>query len=330
MSSTIQASATTVVEEPTSTALAEFAIDVASGLSSSAGKTLSPRYLYDELGSALFDAITLLPEYGLTRADQRLLEMYSPEIGRRCGALSCVAELGSGSGKKTVHVLRHVSRHADFSYAPIDVSSAALANCAREIGSLCRVTPICSDWMEGLGLLATQRPSSGPMLLLFLGSSIGNLDRSDLPEFLRAIRSSLRPGDFFLLGADLEKDVETMLRAYDDPTGVTAAFNLNLLGRMNRELGANFDLLSFRHEARWNASARRIEMHLVSLRDQVVSVPATEHQFRFTHGESIWTESSHKFRTRELSDLAHLTGFRRIAGWVDQDWPLTEVLWQAN
>lgn len=328
MSTAVQAFAPSAHE--CSPAVRQFVEDVVEGFRNPRGKALSPRYLYDELGSALFDAITLLPEYGLTRADQRLLERHSPEIARQCGTLARVAELGSGSGKKTVHILRSVHKAAEFRYAPIDVSFAALATCEREIGDLCPVAPVCSDWMDGLGSIAADREGEGPMLLLFLGSSIGNLDRPLLPQFLQAIRSRLHPGDFFLLGADLEKDIPSMLQAYDDPTGVTAAFNLNLLGRINRELDADFDLLSFRHEARWNAAERRIEMHLTSLRDQVVSIGAARTRFHFTAGESIWTESSHKFQMQELHDLARGSGFSTVAEWVDDEWPLAEVLWKVS
>ena len=309
--------------------LSPFAIDVAQGLSSDP-KKLSPRYFYDDLGAALFEAITLLPEYGLTRADERLIGLHAPQMVRETGAASIIAELGSGTGKKTRRILDALSKsHGPAIYRPIDVSSAALATCERELSGLAEVQPICGDWMEGLAAAVRFRPRDTPLLLLFLGSSIGNLERDDIVGFLRQLRSHLRPADSFLVGADLVKDVETMMAAYDDATGVTAAFNLNLLGRMNRELGANFDLRSFAHEVRWNAEARRIQMHLLSCRDQTVYVDALETTFDFHAGETIWTESSHKFTEAELDSYAHASGFSPTHMWIDREWPFAEALWRA-
>lgn len=310
--------------------LSEFASDVRDAFSPfTPVRKLSPRFLYDDLGSSLFEAITLLPEYGLSRADDRLLRLHSGEIADYCGSLSAVAELGSGSGKKTTNILHSALKaNAGLTYYPIDVSSAALSACEREIGTQCHVVPLCQSWLEGLATLSLQRPT-GPLLLLFLGSSIGNLERAEIPDFLKQLRSHLRTGDFFLLGADLVKDVRTMIAAYDDPTGVTAAFNLNLLGRINRELDADFDLRCFRHEARWNEQHRRIEMHLVSLRDQRVHIGALDAAYLFKAGEAIWTESSHKFELHELDAFANATGFCPVGTWVDDQWPLAETLWQA-
>ena len=314
-----------------SSTLTEFAAHVAVGLSSSDGKYLSSRYLYDDLGSTLFEAITLLPEYGLTRADERLLRTHSPHIAQICGPLEAVAELGSGSGKKTIHLLHAaLSASPNLTYYPIDVSAAALSACEREVADLCHVEGVCGDWTRGLSQISQQRRGDRPLLLLFLGSSVGNLQRQQLPEFFRGIHQELSPGDYFLLGADLVKDPERMIEAYDDPTGVTAAFNLNLLGRINRELDGNFDLRSFRHEARWNGSERRIEMHLTSLQDQTVRIGAVDCTYSFSAGETIWTESSHKFDVSELQSLAESNGFRSLQAWVDPEWPLAELLWQAD
>ncbi len=309
--------------------LSQFALDVAEGLSAQ-HKKLSPRYFYDDLGAALFEAITLLPEYGLTRADERLINLHAPQIVREIGAATNVAELGSGTGKKTRRILDVLSKaHAPVIYQPIDVSSAALASCERDLSGLAEVRPVCGDWIEGLASAVRFRRRDTPLLLLFLGSSIGNLDRESIAGFLRQLRSHLRPADFFLLGADLVKDVETMIAAYDDPTGVTAAFNLNVLGRINRELGADFDLSSFAHEIRWNSVSRRIEMHLLSRRDQIVFVDALETEFVFRAGETIWTESSHKFTEAELNSYAHSSGFSPMHMWIDGEWPFAEALWRA-
>jgi dimethylhistidine N-methyltransferase len=310
--------------------LSQFALDVAEGLSQAGQKKLAPRYFYDDLGSSLFEAITLLPEYGLTRADERLLKHHAAEIAHLAENVTTVSELGSGSGKKTSHIIRSLQGTGrDVRYRPIDVSSLALASCERQLGGLCEVKPVCGDWLNGLDEIASERTGSGSMLLLFLGSSIGNLDRREIPEFLSELRVRLQPNDYLLLGADLVKDRDTMMAAYDDPTGVTAAFNLNVLGRINRELGADFDLRSFGHEVRWNESERRIEMHLVSFRNQTVAASVLDISFRFAAGETIWTESSHKFTEAELYEFARTTGFESIASWNDPDWPFLEVLWRT-
>ena len=312
-------------------AVSEFAQDVANGLSRRRQKQLPARYFYDDLGSALFEAITLLPEYGLTRADEHLLLVHADEIADNIGSVSLIAELGSGSGRKTRHILSawHARNERPL-YRPIDVSSSALYNCTRELDGLSDCRPVEGEWLDGLATIASERKGVDPLLLLFLGSSIGNLGRDEVLDFLRALRELLRPGDFFLLGADLVKDIDRMLAAYDDPTGVTAAFNLNVLARINKELGADFDLRSFAHEARWDAAHRRIEMHLLSCRDQDVTIPALGAAFHFEAGETIWTESSHKFTEVELDGLALSAGFVPVDMWIDENWPFAEALWRVE
>jgi L-histidine N-alpha-methyltransferase len=309
----------------------QFAIDVSEGLSCGEQKKIAPRYFYDDLGSVLFQAITLLPEYGLTRADENLLRLHAKEIISETGPLSIVAELGSGTGRKTRHILTAASRmQRQIVYTPIDVSRGALAACQRELCDLSEVQPLCSDWIEGLQEIARSRTSSEPLLLLFLGSSMGNLERDGIVDFLKRLRSNLRAGDFFLLGADLIKNIDTMMTAYDDPTGVTAAFNLNVLARINRELGGDFDLRSFTHEIRWNSEERRIEMHLLSSRNQGAYVGALDTTFEFRAGETICTEYSHKFTQSELLTYARLSGFTPVDMWVDKAWPFAEALWQVD
>jgi uncharacterized SAM-dependent methyltransferase len=245
--------------------LREFAAEVRADLSKPQ-KELHSKYLYDELGSALFEAITRLPEYGLTRADERLLCAHAGDIAEVMPAPAVVIELGSGTGEKTRHILS-AFRDSRIRYVPIDVSSKALIRCQR---------------------------------------------------------------DALLIGADLVKDSERMLRAYDDAIGLTAAFNLNLLGRINRELGGTFDLRNFQHEARWNEAGRRIEMHLRSTVEQTALVLGADLTVRFQAGETIWTESSHKFQTDELREMAGRTGYRVHAQWVDREWPFVESLWVAR
>ena len=312
--------------------LAAFARDVREGLSSREGKRLPSRYLYDALGSALFDAICLLPEYGVLRADQRVLERAAPELVRLLGPVQLVVELGSGSGLKVRVVLQALARGGPVTYRPIDVSSSALERCRRELGDLPGVSFAGTegDFLDGLQHAVSARRGPEPLLLLFLGSTIGNFDRPSAARFLRDVRARLRAGDAFLLGTDLIKPVPQLLAAYDDATGVTAAFDLNLLGRINRELDGDFDLRAFEHEARWNAPDRRIEMHLVSLRDQLVRVRAAGLHVAFRRGETIWTESSVKFTPDEPAELAASAGFRCIAQWIDERWPFAESLLLAS
>lgn len=309
--------------------LTQFAYDVRSGLGKSGQKQLPPSYLYDELGSALFEAITILPEYGLTRADERLLERYADDIVSATSNGVLVAELGSGSGTKTRHVLSALSRRQTVEYYPIDVSTAALKACAGELEPVAHVHPINASYLEGLQRVTQARDNNQSILLLFLGSTIGNFDKGAGIRFLSQARSILNPGDLLLIGADLVKPIDQMLVAYDDPVGVTAAFNKNVLARINRELGANFHLRHFQHEVRWDESNRRIEMHLRSTRRQIVEIPDADLRIEIKEGETIWTESSHKFRLDELSSIAGKAGFGEQAFWTDAEWPFAECLWRV-
>ena len=308
----------------------EFAADVRTDLSKPQ-KELHSKYLYDELGSALFEAITHLPEYGVTRSDERLLRAHARDIAGLISDTSTVIELGSGTGRKTRYVLQAL-RRADRvpRYFPIDVSREALTRCQRELADVADVRPLEYSYLDGMARAVSHRRLREPLLVLFLGSTIGNFERARAVEFLRDVRKWLVPGDTLLLGADLVKDRDRMLLAYDDPTGVTAAFNLNVLGRINRELGADFDLTKFKHEARWNDTERRIEMHLRSSVDQSVFIPEANLRARFQAGETIWTESSHKFHRHEMSGIAGQTGFCVRAQWVDQEWPFVESLWMVR
>jgi L-histidine N-alpha-methyltransferase len=308
--------------------VSEFAEAVREGLTKSGQKELPSKYLYDEVGSALFETICVLPEYGLTRADARLLEKYAEEIVARLPLPIHVAELGSGSGKKTRWILEALSRRQKTYYYPIEISPSALLACEKELGRIDLVSMVGYEkpYLEGLRAVAEGREKKDHLLVLFLGSTIGNFDRDAGEVFLREVREVLQPGDALLLGTDLEKRVEDQLLAYDDPAGVTAAFNLNLLARINRELEANFDLCCFRHEARWNSEERRIEMHLRSTRRQRVAVCAAGLGLIIEEGESIWTESSHKYRREEVVTMAGRTGFRCEGQWIDQEWPFAQNL----
>jgi len=308
----------------------EFAADVRAGLSKPQ-KELHSKYFYDDLGSALFEAITHLPEYGLTRADERLLQAHAPDIAKLISAPCAVIELGSGTGKKTRSILTALQPPTGrLRFFPIDVSADALAHCAHDLADVAEVHPLEQSYLDGMAAAIAERKSGESLLVLFLGSTIGNFERPCAAEFLRSVSHRLQPGDALLVGADLVKNRERMLAAYDDPTGLTAAFNLNVLGRINRELGADFELRNFEHQATWNETERRIEMHLCSRKDQTVSIADAELTVHFQPGETIWTESSHKFHLAEMAELASHTGFQMVAQWVDQEWPFVESLWTVR
>src|ERR1700680_3736271 len=308
--------------------VSEFAAAVRDGLLKPGQRELPSKYLYDEVGSALFETICLLPEYGLTRADARLLQTHAQEIVDRLPSPIHVAELGSGSGKKTRWILEALSRRQRTYYSPIEISPAALAACEKELGQIDMVSMVGYEqpYLEGLRAVAQGRDQGDHLLVLFLGSTIGNFDRSAGEDFLRDVRETLQAGDALLLGTDLEKDVATQLLAYNDPAGVTAAFNLNVLARINRELGADFDLASFSHQAFYNRERARIEVHLASRRDQIVTIPRAGCVVSFLKDETIWTESSHKYRSEDIAAMARRNGFRCDSQWMDTEWPFAESL----
>jgi L-histidine N-alpha-methyltransferase len=310
----------------------DFAGEACAGLLRPGQKELPSKYLYDEVGSALFEVISVLPEYGLTRADERLLRRHAADIVARLKSRVLVAELGSGSGKKTRWILEALARRQSTTYCPIEISPAALARCESELGQIEYVSIVGFErpYLDGLLAAASRRRENEHLFVLFLGSTIGNFDRDAGERFLAEVRRILYPGDALLLGTDLEKPLPQLLAAYDDPLGVTAAFNLNLLARMNRELGADFDLGEFRHEARYNSSERRIEMHLRSMRDQSVRINRAGRTVCFAKDETIWTESSHKYRAQDISGMARRTGYRCDAQWLDSEWLFAENLLVAE
>lgn len=307
---------------------AQFAADVFAGLTQPGQKTLPSAYFYDETGSALFDAITLLPEYGLTRADERLLCRYSELIVAGVPGTAMVAELGSGNGKKSRWILEALARRQPITYYPIELSAAALARCRRELKDLQRVRITCleMDYLEGLRKVAAARNAQQQIMVLFLGSSIGNFDPAPAREFLRCIRRALMPGDAMILSADLVKPVKQMELAYDDPAGVTAAFNLNLLARINRQLGGDFNLAQFRHHALYNADAQRIEMHLISRSRQRVTIACAGFTVTVEHDETILTENSYKYMPEDVTQMARSAGFSVEYQWADQEWPFAVTL----
>jgi len=306
----------------------EFAGEVRAGLTRTGQKELPSKYLYDDVGSALFEVISHLSEYGLTRADERLLRRYADDMADRVAGPVAIAELGSGSGRKTRWLLEAFCRRQQTSYYPVEISHSALVMCERELSDIDAISIVGfeREYLDGLLEVAAYRKSGQRLFVLFLGSTIGNFDRPAGVKFLSDVRCILQPGDSLLLGTDLEKSSAELLRAYDDALGVTAAFNLNLLARVNRELGADFDLGQFAHVARINSEARSVEMHLESKRRQVVNIPAAEVVVEFQEGETIWTESSHKYALAEIYQMARDAGFRCEVQWVDEQWPFAENL----
>ena len=308
------------------------ASEVRQGLLRPGQKELPSKYLYDEVGSELFEVISVLPEYGLTRADERLLHRHAGDIVSRLKPQVLVAELGSGSGKKTRWLLEALAQRQCTTYCPIEISPTALARCETELGGIECVSIVGFErpYLDGLLAAAARRGPEDQLLVLFLGSTIGNFDRDAAERFLTEMRRILFAGDALLLGTDLEKSLTQVLAAYDDPLGVTAAFNMNLLARMNRELQADFDLAAFRHEARYNTIHRRVEMHLRSIRDQVVTIPGAGCRVAFLRDETIWTESSHKFQAEEISAMAQRNGFHCDSQWIDSEWAFAENLLVAR
>ena len=296
-------------------------------------KQLQSKYLYDGLGSSLFEAICFLPSYRITRAEARLLRRIA---GQMVGGLSdpvTLVELGCGSGDKLAMIAEALrSRRRAVAVHLVDISPVALEHSERALGRLDYVSVVGhrATYEEGLRQLARERRSGGSVLVLFLGSNIGNFDPPAADGFLKEIRGALRPGDALLLGADLVKPEADLLLAYDDPLGVTAAFNKNLLLRINRELSADFDVSAFAHRAVWNAAARRVEMHLVSRKDQEVSIPRAGCVARFAAGEAIWTESSYKYTPEEILSLGAAAGFRSRQQWLDGEARFALTLFAAE
>ncbi len=297
-------------------------------------RQLPSRYLYDALGLALFEAICRLPWYRITRAETHLLATHRRSVFERLDPLTRLVELGPGSGEKLVTLVgpggpgdpgdpgdNDHSRPARLDVHLVDLSPAALAASSRGVGALDGVTVAThrASYEAGLAEAVSQRLGGGRTLVLFLGSNIGNFDPPGAHAFLGGIRSALVKEDACLIGADLVKDERELILAYDDPLGVTAAFNRNLLVRINRELGGDFDLDAFTHRAIWNAKRSRVEMHLVSRRRQRVRVAAAGLELTMEEGESIWTESSYKYEPAVIVTMIERAGFRLAEQWVDAD-----------
>jgi dimethylhistidine N-methyltransferase len=304
------------LEAPATPADSSFARDVRDGLTASP-KSLPCVYFYDARGSLLFERITLLPEYYLTRAETEIIRERAGEIAAEASGRIQVVEMGSGTSTKTVTLLEELLGTADrVTYLPVDVCGDVLEKSAatlRETLPHLTVEPIEARYREGLERVAGE----GEVLLLWLGSSIGNLARDKAASYLRCFRERLSPGDRMLIGIDLAKDPEVLEAAYNDSAGVTAEFNLNLLRRINRELKGDFDLERFRHVACWNPDEGRIEMYLESPGPQSVSIAALDLTVEFGSCERVHTESSYKYTHGEIEALAGRAGLVLQHVWVD-------------
>jgi len=299
-----------------------FAEDVRAGLTSQQ-KSLQPKYFYDALGSQLFEAICHLPEYYLTRAESEILRNNADEIVASAGGPARLVELGSGSAEKTRYLIEALlNRQPSLHYLPIDISSASLERSSLELLQIyprLSITAYAADYFTALEALADSAGTSERTIALFLGSNIGNFDPDGSRAFLSEVRRVLKPCDALLVGADLKKPADVLIRAYDDALGVTSAFNLNLLVRMNRELEANFDVTKFRHRATYNEELGRVEIRMVSLAEQTVRLRALDLEVRFREGETIHTENSYKFDVEQLAKLARATGFSLDKTWFDSE-----------
>jgi dimethylhistidine N-methyltransferase len=318
---------------PPSTLTDAFAADVVRDLQRTP-KQLQARYLYDPLGSSLFEAICRLPWYRITRAEARLLRQHAADVAEALPVwrdAPTVVELGCGNGEKLEVVLSGVS-DVGVDVHLIDISADALYATTARLARHPHVVVHALEAPYEAGLervrpLLRGRPGT---LVLFLGSNIGNFDRAGARSLLRSIRQAVEPGAAVLLGTDLVKPSEALVRAYDDPLGVTAAFNKNLLVRINRELDADFDLAGFDHRAIWNEGEQRIEMHLVSRQAQEVRLAAAGVRVAFAAGESIWTESSYKYTEAAIAELGRQTGLAVTAQWVDPEAAFALTLFEAG
>lgn len=285
-------------------------------------KVLPPKLFYDAAGAALFDRITTLPEYYLTRAELEILRAHVGDIAALGGAGCALVEYGSGAGVKVRLLLDAFdrARRRIAAYVPIDISREQLAAVASRISAdypTIPVRPVCADYTAPLRL--PDLPQRARRIAFFPGSTIGNFHPTEAAAFLRRVRRTVTDDGVLVLGVDRRKDPAALDAAYDDAAGVTAAFNLNLLRRLNRELSADFDLRRFRHRALFDEEASRVEMHLVSLDRQVVHVAGE--RIRFDAGETIWTESSYKYRPSDIVSLVERNGFRTRAQWNDDGDP---------
>lgn len=294
--------------------------EVLAGLSASP-KRLPPKLFYDAQGSRLFEQITELPEYYLTRTERAIFQDYANEIVAQAGSNLTLIELGAGSASKTRLLVEALSRRQiRVGFYPVDVSVSALKQAVSTLNGHIRnlrVHPIIADYSHHVPLHSIP----GRKLVLFIGSTIGNFETDEAVQFLLRVRSSLRSGDALLLGFDMTKAPDLLHAAYNDAQGVTAQFNKNILARINHDLGGQFDLEAFQHIAFWNSQMSRIEMHLESRFDQKVWIRDLGMAFDFSAGERVHTENSYKFTSASIAAMLRQSGFHLEKSWTDtQKW----------
>jgi dimethylhistidine N-methyltransferase len=308
----------TLIQSDPQQHLESFAEAVAAGLDAET-RSLPCRFLYDETGSKLFEEICDLPEYYLTRAERSILAARGDEIAALLPTPTALAELGSGSSVKTRFLIEaFVRRQGALHYVPVDISPSILEDSARKLLAAyedLEIHAIAGEYRDGLAHVRDVLEQ--PKLIAWLGSNVGNFSRTAAARFLLDVRNAMSERDRLLIGVDLRKERTVLERAYDDDAGVTARFNLNLLGRVNRELGGNFDLDGFDHRARYREDSGRVEINLVSRRDQWVSIDALDLRLRFSAGESIHTEDSYKYSYAEIDALAGAANLRLERRWLD-------------
>lgn len=309
---------------------AEFSQDIRAGLSSNP-KRLFAKYLYDELGSRLFAAISEVDEYYLTRAEDEILKAHADEIVRCVPNCQTLIDLGSGSAEKTRRLIEAFIRaREELLFVPVDISASALSeSCHTLLGAYpnLRIQGYAADYFQALDAFTDLGPQ--PVLVLFLGSNIGNFEPAEARNFLHAIRRVLRPEDVLLLGADLKKERPALEAAYNDALGVTRAFIVNELERINRELNANFDLWAFGLRSFYNESSGRVEVYLESLRAQSVDIRALDMQIQLGAGERIHVENAYKYDSETLRSLGRETGFELERTWLDQRKRFSSNLFRA-
>ena len=307
-----------------------FCVDVLKGLGA-ANKAISSKYLYDEMGSWLFQEITKLEEYYLTRSEEEIFRKHKREIVAKISSdVVDVAELGVGDGHKSKMLLDEMMRQGkSVRYFPIDISSEALHQMEANIHDekKLEIYGVVGEYLPGLAYARSR--STHQMVVLFLGSNIGNFFPEQRGSFLRSLRANLNTGDLVLVGFDLKKQIEKLMGAYDDARGLTSKFNLNLLERINRELGGNFNLEKFKHHAVYNPILGAMESHLISTEEQEVYIREFDKTFHFDHYEPIHIEYSFKFSKREIEAMAKACGFSSILHFEDSNGYYVDSLWEA-
>lgn len=310
---------------------ADFANDTIRGLEASP-KRLFSKYFYDKKGDKLFQDIMAMPEYYLTNCEFEIFETQKAEILEFANHSDFdLIELGAGDGTKTKVLLEYlVSQDAGFQYLPIDISQNALDGLESDLNVTMpqvKVEPHQGDYFGVLKSL--KNIGSRRKMVLFLGSNIGNFTKEEASQFLTEMNASLSPGDMFLIGSDLKKDPSIIQLAYDDPAGITAAFNLNLLERMNRELGADFDLNAFKHWETYNPTTGETKSHIISKKEQRVNFSCLDRSFNFDAWEAIWVELSQKYNLQELENLAENSGFEVVQNFMDKKNYFCDTLWRV-